>query len=410
MKLPSRHPGLGARLPEVLRILLRHAKAITATASLVGAGLGLVFLRVYLGAIGRPELFMDSLDVGPALFAWLGASALVGVATLVALAMPSITVGFFVSALRLPEAVRVAVMKRALVTVAVGFACLFGSPLWIATERAWLALPVVLVGVGATLALLGHWDTGFRRAWATTLAAQLDTDSPNSRRGVWIAATFLLTLAALAGVFPLSLALNAYRGGSSEWAQWKGLLVGFLSMLLTLLPAAAFYLSEGALLRRLRNLAYGTAIMAIVLLFSSAAIIQIVVYGAAGLVQVRQQTVLTLALDARYPPAAFQGGAWHGQPLNDGRVRIEAFRLYSFGGLHLLCPARWVDTRLKNWPSRAGACVPVHTDDYIVLPPTSHVSPAAEGDGLPGCVSARPFARPPRLRPDGRVCLFAQPL
>lgn len=410
MKLPSRHAGPGARLPEVLRILLRHGKAITATASLVGAGLGLVFLRVYLGAIGRPELFMDSLDVGPALFAWLGASALVGVATLVIMAMPSIVLSFFSAALRLPEAVRAAVMKRALVTVAVGFVCLFGSPLWITSKPAWLALPVVLVGVVTTLALLRRWDRGFRRAWATLLSSQPKPDAFGTRCDAWITAIYLLPQAAIAGVFPLSLVLDAYRGGSSEWAQWKGLLVGFLSMLLTLLPAAAFYLSEGALLRRLRNLAYGTAIMAIVLLFSSAAIVQIVVYGAAGLVQVRQQTVLTLALGARYPPAAFQGGAWHGQPLGDGRVRIEAFRLYSFGGLHLLCPARWVDTRLENWPSRAGACVPVHTDDYVVLPPAPSVPPALEGDGPTGCVSARPFAHPPRLRPDRRVCLFAQPL
>ncbi|TRX73238.1 hypothetical protein [Pseudomonas mangiferae] len=395
----------------MLRILLRHAKAITGTASLVGAGLGLVFLRVYLGAIGRPELFMDSLDVGPALFAWLGASALVGVATLAALAMPSIVLGIFVSALRLPEAVRATVMKRALVTVAVGFASLFGCLLWITTEMARLALPVVLISVGTTLVMFRRWDRGFQTAWASTLAAQANPDAHGTRYGMLAIAIVLLAFAALAGVYPVSLALEAYRGGDGEWAQWKGLLVGFLSMLLTLLPAATFYLNEGAILRRFQNLALGTAIMAIPMLFMSTAIVQIVVYGAAGLVQVRQQAVLTLALDARYPPAAFQGGAWHGQPLGDGRVRIEAFRLYSFGGLHLLCPARWVDTRLENWPSRASACVPVHTDDYVVLPPTSRVSPpATEGEGPVGCVSARPFAQPPRLRPDGRVCLFAQPL
>ncbi|WP_263145289.1 hypothetical protein [Pseudomonas sp. RIT-PI-AD] len=411
---PAGRDALRAWLARGAARLNRYAKLIGSVLFLFCSGSGFLALFAYLQAIGRPDLFMPSLSLGPALFAWLFAVALIALAALACLLAPSLILALFLAQRPSDEAARRLLASHAYRIVASGFALLLAAAWIIPLERVYWVFPLLFAWVSLATGLLCVGYPAFRRALGEPLAPRGHRVRGGDLLGFILSASAMLTLAVLAGVFPAAFAIDAYRGGDTDWDLLKALAICLVSMLLAATPTLAFHLTRGDTLRKLRHGALALGLCVALFFLLSLPFFGVLTYAAARVVHLRETEPSTYLISPRYPPSTFAGRGWRAQSRDEdgGRTRIEAFRQYRFGTMNLLCPAALREVRLRRWPDLSSTCLAIREADFTLLPvPETPPTPAVEGRPATGtCVSVRALTRPPRVLRQERVCLFAAPL
>lgn len=245
--------------------------------------------------------------------------------------------------------------------------------------------------------------------------ARRNKDVPENIRK-WAVALFVFIVglaagfAAIAGVFPAVFAIWSYRG--SDQVTVGVVAICLVSMLASCLPALAYLLVKGSLLRKYLGAFFALIICFVIFWVLSPGIFGVLTYSAAQAIGVRSTQVNRYVVTEKFPVAAFDEKVWGVDKLSSDKLfAIEAFKLYGFGGVQLLCPRKLLAVDLRDLPSRSMECVAVVGDKIYLAPPSYKMSRSVEvPERDVDCLAIKEFAKPPFLPSGKAVCITRQVL
>lgn len=360
------HPTFKQALKKNLKRILAYWAQLTVLVGGLGTLLGIYTISTYTTAIGRPDLLAAALNAKSDLVTWLVIVALVVAAYFLILMTSGILFGLAVSlfndsAANQPDVVKVLVLP-VLLGIAALMALIFQGPeLSDSKKLVCLGLYVVL-----TLSAL-HISPKFREALADCAkvvpakapkgVTREKIPSKGARIALLVMLAFSLSGAVLSAVLPASVILKAYTGEDTPEAVTKLMAISILNAGMTLIPVVIFYVSKADIFKRiLQCVAAAFAVLVIVIGVSPGGSLALV-YSAASVMNVRDQSVAKFLLTEDYATEDFDGKVWGSVETARNLPLISAFPLFSFGDVLLLCPAKLVKTELKNWPSESPYCV-----------------------------------------------------
>ena len=362
---PTLTAGAGAK--SIFERALDHWGAMAWLLSLLGLLAGFASLFCYTQAIGRTELFQAAAEHQAMLFVWLASVGLITIAFILVMASAAVLFAMAVSMLnghhRLPRRA----INSLLFIVSAGYACFGGLILWASDwEVEWVLATVCVVTALAT-ALFYILNSNLH------IPVVLSARRPRKGKAAspW-ALLFFMFLALLgtvvAGVFPAHMVLMAYRGEDTPDAVGQLMLVAVFSMILALLPVWVFYKARGDVARRWQ-LCLGSLVGALmVYLILSPATLGLITYAAANTMGVRDNQVRAYMFTDQHVLGELDINQWSVQPRQADAAGIQAFKLFGFGSVLLLCPAELAKTELEQWPQHSGRCLLTSTAFARVLP------------------------------------------
>lgn len=360
---PANDPSPKSKLERVLA----HWGAIAWLLSLFGLLAGFASLFCYTHAIGRIDLFQAAAANQSMLLVWLAWVGLMSVAFMLIMASAAVLLALAVSMLNTHHRLQRRAINSLLFIVSAGYACFGGLILWASDWGVeWVAVAVCLVTALATT-LFYFLNPNLH------IPVVLSALRPKKGKAAspW-ALLFFLFLALLgtvvAGVFPAQMVLMAYRGEDTPDAVGQLMLIAVLSMILALLPVWVFYKARGDLARRWQLCVASLVAALMVYLVLSPATLGIITYAAASSMGMRDNQVRAYMLTDKYVLGELDSSEWSVEAREKGSARIEAFKLFGFGNVLLLCPESLVKTELKHWPQRSARCLLTSATLARVLP------------------------------------------
>lgn len=320
--------------------------------------LGFYTISAYTTAIGRPDLMAAAIEAKSALVLWLAIIALVVAAYFLILMTTGIVFGLSVSLFNDSPNLQSEIVKVVVWPVLLGIAALmvviFQAPELGDGEK----LACMLLFIAVTIPAL-HLSPTFRLALdiCATVAAPGNVKSIAARIFLLTLLALLLVSTVVSAVLPVSLILKAYSGEDTPEALTKLMVISIFSAGMTLIPVVVFYASKADIFKRL-SLCVAAAFAALVIIIGvSPGGAVTIVYSAASLMNVRDQSVGQFLLTEDYAKDDFDAHIWGAVETVRNQPLISAFPLFSFGDVLLLCPIKLIKTELKNWPAESGYCV-----------------------------------------------------
>ncbi|TBU86369.1 hypothetical protein [Phytopseudomonas dryadis] len=353
-----------------LERVLNHWGALAWLLGLLGLLAGFASLFCYTHAIGRTDLFQAAAAHQSMLLVWLGSVGLMTIVFILIMASAAVLFALAVSMLNGHHSWQRRAINPLLFIVSAGYACFGGLILWRSdwgVER--VAGTVGLVTALATLLL-------YLMSPNLHMPVVRSARKPKKGKGTspWLLLLFLflaLMGTVVAGVFPAQMVLMAYRGEDTPDAVGQLMLTAVCSMILVLLPVWAFYKARGDLVRRWQVSLASMAGALLLYLMLSPATLGIITYAAANSMGMRDNQVRAYLLTDKDMLGELDTSEWSIQARQEGVARIEAFKLFGFGSVLLLCPAELVKTGLKDWPKHSERCLLTNTTLARLLPKRS---------------------------------------
>ncbi|HBN8508759.1 TPA: hypothetical protein L3715_002350 [Pseudomonas aeruginosa] len=350
--------------------LLTYWAQIGTLLSLAGAGLGFFSLYAYAEAIGRPDLFMDSIDAKSALVVWLLLVVLLLAAYLFVLSATTWLFGMTVSLFNKPPGKQREAVLWLLFPVLVGFGT-FVFILYFHADGIGGRVAVLLVALAVLLSCLlmyALWD--FRKLIRDALSvngAQVKAGEKWFFMGfLWL----LLFMTVSAGVFPATLTLQSYLGDDTPEAIPGLARLSLLTMVLTLVPVVIFYRVPGDLYRRITYAVTALILMSCATMLISPGSMGRITYSAAGKLNIRahESTRYVLSDDIRL--ADLHGPLWKTRLGQSSRVEVNAWQLFSFGDVLLLCPDDLSERELRELRHYTSYCIKTRNSKVLRKPKT----------------------------------------
>lgn len=365
-----------------------HYGWITALCAFLASFAGVASLSSYSLYIGRPDVFLRSLEFGPSLAILFVACFLLFVGLVGSMLVTSYVFSSTISFLK-PEIEQAKTVVR----------WLFGMT---AAAMAVLIL-VVLAGTlldystahlgWAFLSLIPLVGTAWKffKVNAGKLGC-LPLEAGTSRKilacALLVAA---LELIAFLGIFPASVVAKSFVGPDTILGLSQALIFSFITMQGSLFPAVVFHMSmaESRLIRFRLVLASVFGFIG-VLTITAPAMFGFVSVGGAhtiGLSDLEQRHYL-ISSD-KYPIGKFDKTRWNTVEDQEKKFIIDAISLYSFGSVELLCPA---NLRLVKAPERrkyTQRCVRFTRSAITVLDAVDEADRLNQGQKA--CLASIPF-------------------
>ena len=339
------------------RGLKRNWKLIGGLFTIGSTGWGLASLCIYLIAIGRVDLFVPSLNMGPSVFIWLLSFLFLALVSVAVFSAPAIIFAFYLSEIKLDKAGLKIFVSMSFWIAFVGWLLL----LMLAVASQWLSVDhpvfILFMFVLLLIAVAMQLDDKYR-----TVISKLCGKSGTSEFVWWKLLSFLgistlaLGLVVVSGAVPASLVLKGYRGTEDALSLgWLGV-VCLISMALPLLPVLAFYLKKGGVLRRIRA-SIACFIISIFLFFTlSFPLLHIAAFTTAEIFELRVPRLTNYVLDDVYPHAGFDQDTWQVN-IKSEKLVVKGFQLFAFGDLILICPEFLLEKDLKDLPEYSHFCL-----------------------------------------------------
>lgn len=336
-----------------LKHVLDHWTPITVTLSFLGVGLGILSLYTYTRAIGRIDLFMPAIDAKSTLAIWLLMVLLTMAAYLIFLMVTSCLYGVSVSLFDKAHCRRNQVACWLLIPLVAGFGTfvllVFFYPMTFKTR---IAVP--LTSFTTLLGLLILFC--FRRF---RLQIALNTSRSITLKQiiflVWLA--FMLVFTVISAAIPTSLILNSYVGDDTEEAVRFVSIFTMGILVLSLTPTLTFYIAKGDIYRRVAYGCSALAILFMVFLLSAPGAMTTITYVVAGNLGVRQSSSARFILDGQTKLDDLDNLQWQTRVHPANKVEIQAFQLFSFGDVLLLCPSALLQLKPHGLPFYTRFCL-----------------------------------------------------
>lgn len=357
---------------EVAHLFLRGQAAATGMAGLawVGGVSGFLLLFVYLKVIGRSDVFLPSLELGPSLLFVVFMSGFFGFWLLASLIMPSYLVS-------MANDILGEVVKQeetgAKVTVWLAFA---GVAVWTA-----IVLSAFLLGHDsvyfpmASLFFIIFLSSG-RYIFFNKSRIKPRGDGENKWRyhgkifTLWVAYALLITFASIISMLIAVLVINTHylEGGESEWYLSFVIIV---NMLATLLPAFFYYFSENKGLKaKWIGVLLGVLLFIAILGMTSPSTVKWSFVKTLNIVGVSDYKVRNYYVaGSEYDSEMLNAEKWRVSNLGEKGFGIAAILLYRFGSVSLLCPPGFPvnDKKMLAWSERVGDCIPFKSKYILPL-------------------------------------------
>lgn len=418
-------------LKHTVKRILSYWTQITVTLGLLATGLGFITLYLYTRTIGRIDLFMPSIDVKSALLVWVVLVLLLMLSYLFILGATTWMFGCSVSLFSNMKDNQPKIVFYLVFPTVVGFSAFIGATFFLSTLNTWMIFAALLLIVFVACFLM-YALTPFKRIirkstlvqarlerarlkrlaahqqikqkklqknkparprkaclqkWLTYWQAFKDKTTPARlwlketwmwlRSWVWARKEFwLVTLVSISifvtvifAAFPILLTIRSYMEKETPDTVPYVAGLSWLTLIFTLLPVVIFYCFKGDIYRRTFN-----GLIAMILAFcaftmlSPGSLSQITYIAAQGL-SVRQQTAERYALPEEIKLQDLSATLWKTRQVAAQKIEVEAFQLYSFGDVLLLCPKDMLSLELKELKNYSKFCISTLNSKVVRKPP-----------------------------------------
>ncbi|MDO9347004.1 MAG: hypothetical protein Q7T99_26380 [Pseudomonas sp.] len=353
--------------------LLEHWTPFTVTVIFLGTGFGMLSLYIYTKAIGRPDIFMSTLDSKSALLVWVLVVTFMMTLQLAVLMVSAWLYGMSVSLLNSRRENTRYIAGWLLVPLVVGFTTFMTLAFyWNEEVSAGQALSIVS---GTTLlALLGL-------AQIRTVRLLIARGAPrDQRKWVYVPIALMLLMTVVSGTLPTLLILDSYVGQDDEAAVTFVAIFSICTFVLSLIPALLFFVVQGSLFRRMSMVAVSVMIFFILFLLSARGPMSSITYIVAGTLEIRQAHAARFILEDQVKLGDLDSLQWQTRLRDDARVQVSAYQLFAFGDLLLICPMAIHTAKLHQLPSYTKLCLFTRASRVQRMPPQMnlHTPPTAK--------------------------------
>lgn len=349
----------------------KYWKSIAAAISLYAAGTAIFGLYIYLSTIERLDLFMPSIAISPALFAWLFCATLVLLSVIICIISPTIIFAGLVSLFGLSTKHSAKLGFKFAMLMVAGFGLLTFASFKLTPDTFGWSIPAVWVF--AIFGIVGIVATTKRQRQKYLVKVGSGNWYRSRVTAFVIFASIIYLGTVLTGVSPAIFIAWGHSEITSDQGQiWIAGLAIFW-MLLLCIPVIAFYNTEGALSKKVSN-SLLSAVFALGAFFvMSPSLFGLVAYSAAAAVKLRDQHVSEYIVSKKYPKATLDPTLWQVRELKDDEktITILAFPLFRFGETLLLCPAKYARLNRDQIPAITKYCFSTTKSDVTQAAPTS---------------------------------------
>lgn len=338
---------------QFLRRMLEHWTPITVILAFLGTGLSILTLYTYASAIGRVDLFMVAIDAKSSLAAWL---LLVVPIMVIHLCILTPTTWFYGISVSMFGHCRRRINRAALwllFPIVIGFSTLI-ILLFFFSDRLGASLSVFLIALATVTGLVAILPF---RSFRILVALSTSRSVKRDQLFFLLCLAGMLICTVISAFFSTSLILNTYVGEDTAEAVRFVAMFSLGTMALSLVPTFVFFTAKGDTYRRL---AFGCAIAMVLflafLLLARGAMSSIA-YAAAGNLEIRQTFSARFVLDDRISLADLDNVQWRTRLAPANRVEVEAFQLFAFGDVLLLCPEGLRGATLHQLPRYSRQCL-----------------------------------------------------
>lgn len=406
-------------LKHTVRRILSYWTQITVTLGLLATGLGFITLYLYTRTIGRIDLFMPSIDVKSALLVWVVLVLLLMLSYLFILGATTWMFGCSVSLFSNLKDNQPKIVFYLAVPTVVGFSAFILSTFFLPTLNAWATFTglfgIVFVACvlmyaftpfkkvirksilvqarldRARLKRLAHHQqikqkkqkpqktAGFAKTWLPKWLADSWQALKNKATPKWLWVTgrlrglmswiwarkefWLVTLLSISifvtvifAAFPILLTIRSYMERETPDTVPYVAGLSWLTLIFTLLPVIIFYCSKGDIYRRTFNGLVAMIVAFCAFTMLSPGSLSHITYIAAEGLSVRQKTAERYALPEDMELQDLSATLWKTRQVAK-KIEVEAFQLYSFGDVLLLCPKDMLALELKELKNYSKFCV-----------------------------------------------------
>lgn len=402
---PEQHSELQQLFRGLLAQALKYKKRIIAMGSLFGAVAPVCTLFVYLLVIGRIDLFLPSITMGPALLTWLGYTILLFLLAIGTIATPAVLFAALVSVFGLPAKDSAKLAARLALLVTGGFTFLLVASYVVSTKHFIWSIPLVwLLGFIGLMVIVAGSDA--RRD--THLIEIEGTEWYRTRVSLFVAfASLIYCLTVLMGISPALFIAWSHSYESSQVEQFIVIAAPIIWMLLICLPVISYYSTDGTMAKKASNAASATVIAILGFFFVSPFMFELVAYASASMVGLRSQEVSEYIVSKKYPRATVDTKLWEVKDINDPdkTFTIKAFPLFRLGETLLLCPAKYSHTDRAHIAEISKLCFDTKTSEMTQAAP----SQASSTFFLKETYCGRAVTRLPYVLSTKQRCIFAPP-
>lgn len=334
-------------LKQNIKRVLEYWTQLTFTLGVFGAAFGVFTIYVYIGSIGRTDLFMSVIDVKSTLVIWLLIISILMIACLAAL---TVSAWFYGLAIAMFEAVpdkQREISCWLLVPIVVGFT-LFVILMFFCSSSIGGGGSLAIVFL-ATLIVYGSLflSNRFRRI----VDRNVSSFERQQKVAFLVVNYFIVLIAVVLAVIPASFILGTYVGADTSEAIYFVAVLTLATLVLSLAPALAFYILKGSVYQR-ATYGFVVAIFLLMVFFAvSRGAMSSITYTAAKNLQVRQTVPAKFVLGKEIKLTDLDNLQWHTRLQATNQVEVEAFQLLSFGDVLLLCPRGLLGHGLHELPS-----------------------------------------------------------
>lgn len=349
----------------MLELLKEHYVWISAIVAALAPLAGIVNLVTYSHFIGRADVFMPSLELGPGLILLWLAYILFFVLLIGSMLVSSIFLSFGLNELRpkpqyAASIVRIITVITAVamivVVIPVGIQAYQGK-----TASVWWALLVFV-----TPALCSWLFISQNIAQAESLGRVV-----GPWKWAWACVVFTLVVgfAALFGIYPAWFVTMFYQergiaGGAAEAGAFC-----VLAMVFSLAPCVGYYtLASKGRAAQIRGALGGLVVFLAMLTLMIPALLTFPSVFAVKFLGISDRQINRyLITNAEYPANSLDTERWSVSHSMERKYLIEGFALYRYGAIVLLCPSRLADTKENELDQHTGQCIPFAKSDVKQL-------------------------------------------
>lgn len=342
--------------PLSLELLKEHYGWISAISAAIAPFAGFLNLLIYTHYIGRADVFMSSLEIGPGvILLWL-AHTLFFVLLIGSMLITSVLLAGGLSEMR-PKPKHAESIVR-------------GLTLMIVTSMLGVILPV---GIGAALGVNPSpwWSFGvfvppalFARCFFSYAKGKLEkrSYSPSILHTffAYVGLIGLVGLTALFAIYPAWLVTMFYqeRGAMGGWGE--ALLFCFVAMVFSLGPAIGYHnLAIKGLKAQRKAALIGVAMYTCLLMLIIPSAMSFPSVAAVKFLGISDRQVKQYLINSEeYPARALDAKRWSVSLSDEKKYLLQGFALYDHGAVVLLCPADLAEVKESEIDQHSAQCIP----------------------------------------------------
>lgn len=168
---------------------------------------------------------------------------------------------------------------------------------------------------------------------------------------------------------PTLLTISSYLDKETSETAKHLASMSMLTLTFTLIPTLCFYCSKGDIYRRALWGLLAAFITPCALIAITPGALSRITYTAAGGLDVRHKFSERFVLGDDYELQDLNGPMWKTRVVSNKKVEIQAFRLFSFGDMLLLCPSHLLKLDLKELKDHTQYCISTFNSKVTRKPP-----------------------------------------